>query len=241
MSERLVLLPGWSYPAASLQLLADALKAQAGGTLQVELAELPARKVPKDWLGELDARLPANSWLGGWSLGGMLAAELAARRGGGCPGLITLASNATFLTRAGWPSAMLAEQFAAFREDVAKAPALALKRFDLLVVHDADEPRVLARRLAARPTAQQSRQALLAGLDCLASLDMRVNLKHWHGPCLHLLGGRDALVPVGAVPALRAEFPGARVELLEDAGHALPLSHAAEAAGHMLSFYKAAS
>ena len=76
MSERLVLLPGWSYPAAMLRPLANALH---GDALRVELAELPALENPQQWLDELDARLPADCWLGGWSLGGMLAAELAAR------------------------------------------------------------------------------------------------------------------------------------------------------------------
>ena len=28
---------------------------------------------PRDWLLELDERLPADCWLGGWSLGGLVA------------------------------------------------------------------------------------------------------------------------------------------------------------------------
>ena len=39
-------------------------------------------------------------WLGGWSLGGMLASELARRRGDHCCGLLTLASNPSFVSRA---------------------------------------------------------------------------------------------------------------------------------------------
>ena len=227
MTERLVLLPGWSYSTAVLQPLADRLQALGGDWLRVELAELPALDDPRHWVDELNARLPADSWLGGWSLGGMLAAKLAMRRGKDCHGLITLASNACFVRRNDWPTAMSAEQFADFREGVANAPAAALKRFDLLAVRDADEPRALVRRLAARP---ESSAGLLAGLDCLARLDLRVGLREWPGPQLHLLGGRDALVPRQAAQALRQFFPGARVELLENASHALPLSHADQAA-----------
>ena len=49
---------------------------------RVEIEPLPvlASTTLQDWLDELDATLPDNVWLGGWSLGGMLAAELAARR-----------------------------------------------------------------------------------------------------------------------------------------------------------------
>lgn len=236
MTERLVLLPGWSYPAALLEPLAAALHSQAG-RLRVKLAELPARDDPHAWLDELDARLPDDCWLGGWSLGGMLAAELAARRGAGCRGLITLASNACFVRRDDWPCAMPAEQFADFREGVAQAPAAALKRFDLLVVRGADEPRALARRLAARDAANAD---LLAGLDCLARLDLRAGLGGWSGPRLHLLGGRDALVPRQAARALGDRLPGARIELLDDASHALPLSHAERAAALIHAFIEEA-
>ena len=103
MTERLVLLPGWSYPAAVLQPLAQALH---GDALRVELAELPVLDDPQGWLDELDARLPGDCWLGGWSLGGMLATALAARRAKACRGLITLASNACFVQRDDWPAAM---------------------------------------------------------------------------------------------------------------------------------------
>ena len=235
MTERLVLLPGWSYPAAVLQPLAGALH---GDALRVELAELPALEDPQQWLDELDARLPPDCWLGGWSLGGMLAAELAARRGAACHGLITLASNACFVQREDWPVAMPAAQFADFRDGVAAAPAAALKRFDLLAVRDADEPRALARQLAARG---DSSAALLAGLDCLAQLDLRAALREWAGPHLHLLGGRDALVPREVARALGELAPNARIELLDDASHALPLSHAAQTAAAILAFIKETS
>lgn len=233
MTERLLLLPGWSYPAALLEPLAAALRQHAGGGLRIELAELPQTDDADRWLDELDARLPDDCWLGGWSLGGMLAAALAARRGACCRGLITLASNACFVRRDGWPWAMPAEQFAAFREGIAQAPAAALKRFDLLVVRAADEPRALARRLAVRAEAAPG---LLAGLDCLARLDLRAALQGWPGPRLHLLGGRDALVPGQAAEALRGLLPDARIERLEDASHALPLSHADRAAALIHAF-----
>ena len=107
MRETLILLPGWGLDGAVLQPLAEAL----GDELQVHVADLPALtsvSVP-DWLDELDARLPGDCWLAGWSLGGMLAAALAARRGERCRGLIGLASNARFVSSDAWPQAMPAD------------------------------------------------------------------------------------------------------------------------------------
>ncbi len=116
---RLTLLPGWGLGPAALQPLVAALNEQG---LPTELAELPALESadPEVWLDELDARLSADCWLGGWSLGGMLAGALAARRGARCPGLVTLASTACFVARADWPSAMAADTFAAFRAGAAE-------------------------------------------------------------------------------------------------------------------------
>ncbi|NVL52936.1 alpha/beta fold hydrolase [Pseudomonas syringae pv. actinidiae] len=101
MRDRLFLLPGWGLGVSPLEPLAAALRG-LDEHLRVEIEPLPdidSCDVP-DWLDELDANLPDDAWLGGWSLGGMLAAELAARRGEGCCGLLTLASNAVSSPRA---------------------------------------------------------------------------------------------------------------------------------------------
>lgn len=115
MRDRLILLPGWGLGVSPLEPLAAALQG-LDEHLQVQIEPLPALDSSdlNEWLDELDATLPDNAWLGGWSLGGMLASELAARRGERCCGLLTLASNPCFVAHEGWPSAMPAETFDAF-------------------------------------------------------------------------------------------------------------------------------
>ncbi|MDO8698544.1 MAG: alpha/beta fold hydrolase, partial [Pseudomonas sp.] len=115
MRNRLILLPGWGLGSAPLEPLAGALQGLQP-SLRVQIEPLPALGSAdlNEWLDELDANLPENTWLGGWSLGGMLATELAARRGERCCGLITLASNACFVARSDWPQAMPEAVFAAF-------------------------------------------------------------------------------------------------------------------------------
>jgi len=107
MRDRLILLPGWGLGVSPLEPLAAALRG-LDEHLQVQIEPLPTLQSSdvSEWLDELDATLPDNAWLGGWSLGGMLASELAARRGERCCGLLTLASNPCFVAHAGWPSAM---------------------------------------------------------------------------------------------------------------------------------------
>ena len=80
MRDRLILLPGWGLGVSPLEPLAAALRG-LDEHLRVDIEPLPALAGSDldEWLDELDATLPDNVWLGGWSLGGMLASELAAR------------------------------------------------------------------------------------------------------------------------------------------------------------------
>lgn len=223
MRDRLILLPGWGLGTAPLQPLADALRG-LDPRLHIELEPLPLldSSDPADWLDELDARLAQGTWLGGWSLGGMLAAELAARRGERCRGVLTLGSNLRFVTEPSWPTAMADATFAAFHQGCARDAAATLKRFALLCAQGAADARGLSRQLlAAAPLSPPS--ALLAGLDVLAALDTRAALHAVVGPQLHLFAGADALVPAAASQAVSERLAGAEVGVIEHASHAFVL------------------
>ena len=169
MRDRLILLPGWGLGVSPLEPLAEALRA-LDEHLRVEIEPLPVLLSAdlEDWLDELDSTLPDDVWLGGWSLGGMLASELAARRGDRCCGLVTLASNPSFVSREDWPSAMPASTFEPFLNGFRDAPNTTLKRFCLLCSKGSIEPRALAGLLlGGAPKAQPD--TLLAALKCLAS------------------------------------------------------------------------
>lgn len=237
MTERLILLPGWGLGGAALQPLAEAL----GGELRVEVHELPALTTAAvdDWLDELDARLPEDCWLAGWSLGGMLASALAARRGARCRGLITLASNARFVSSDAWPQAMPADTYATFYEGCAHNAGATLKRFAMLCAQGGGDARGLARRLQQGLPAADGAQ-LLAGLEVLASLDNRAALAAFAGPQLHLLAEQDALVPAAAAEHLLALLPAGEVDVLEDCAHAFVLEQPEALAALLLEFIREA-
>ena len=115
MRNRLILLPGWGLGVSPMEPLAAALQG-LDEHLKVDIEPLPELDSSdlQMWLDELDENIPQDVWLGGWSLGGMLASELAARRGERCCGLLTLASNPCFVADEQWPSAMPGETFDAF-------------------------------------------------------------------------------------------------------------------------------
>lgn len=236
MRNALVLLPGWGLGSAPLQPLVVALQGlNPHREIRVESLPTLTSTAPADWLDELDARLPRDCWLGGWSLGGMLAAELAARRGERCRGLLTLASNACFVARSDWPAAMPAATFELFRSGCADDAQATLKRFGLLCAQGSAEPRALGRLLfggAPQPEPQQ----LLAGLDVLAALDTRAALQAFNGPQLHLLAGADGLVPMAAAGELQSLLGDVETGLIEAASHAFMLERPHEVAAAIQAF-----
>ncbi|RWU23654.1 transporter [Pseudomonas alkylphenolica] len=236
MRNRLVLLPGWGLGRSALQPLVAALRAIDPG-LQVEIHDLPglASHDPQDWLSTLDRQLPRNAWLGGWSLGGMLAAELAARRGDDCCGLITLGSNLSFVSRPDWPHGMAADTFQTFLEGCRYHTQVTLKRFISLCSQGAEESRSLARLLgAAMP--EPAPEQLVAGLEVLGKLDTRAALQAYDGPQLHLFAGRDGLVPAEVAGVLLEELPDVEVGLLEDSAHGFVMETPHELAAAIKAF-----
>ena len=238
MRETLILLPGWGLDGAVLQPLAEAL----GAELNVQVPPLPRLNsaAVADWLDELDTRLPLDCWLAGWSLGGMLAAALAARRGARCRGLISLASNACFVASDAWPTAMSAQTHAAFHEGCQHNGSATLKRFAMLCAQGGADVRALSRQLQGHLVTGDE-PALLAGLRLLASLDNRAALAAYNGPQLHLLAEQDALVPAAAGDALLALLPAGEVDVLEECGHAFVREQADTLAVLMLDFIREAS
>lgn len=236
MRDRLILLPGWALGTSPLEPLAAALQG-LDEHLRVQLEPLPEPGTAdiEDWLDELDDAVPMDTWLGGWSMGGMLAAELAARRGDRCCGLLTLASNSCFVARADWPGAMPAATFEAFLSGCQADPKDTLKRFALLCAQGAQDLRGLSRLLvAAAPLATAAH--LVDGLRVLASLDTRTALQTFAGPQLHLFAGQDSLVPAEVAGELLALLPDVEIGLIEQASHAFLLEDPHGVAGAIQAF-----
>lgn len=236
MREHLILLPGWAIGPAALEPLREALLERAPH-LVVEVEALPPLEQAGAWLDALDARLPQGAWLAGWSLGGMLAAQLAARRGDACRGLIGLCSNMSFRDRDDWPCAMSQEVFAAFYEACRLDPVLTLKRFTMLVSQGARDARTLARQLQVTQVPTEPK-VLDAGLRLLDVLDIRAAIQGYGGPQLYLFAGRDALVPATAADALLEWLPDVEVQVFPDASHGLPLERPDEVAAAILGFMR---
>ena len=84
------------------------------------------------FLEKIAEKIPTQSIVLGWSLGGMIATQLAHKYTDKVCGLITLATNANFVSSDTWPHAMPRETFTAFCENYQQYPEKTAKRFQAL-------------------------------------------------------------------------------------------------------------
>lgn len=177
------------------------------------------------WASAVEDVVPENAWWLGWSLGGLVSMAALAGQRKDIRGLVLLASTPCFVASSNWKPAVDAQVFGQFAQQLQTDINRALTRFLSLQVRNADHGgdtlRKLRGDLKSRP--QANIDALRSGLRFLQESDMRHVLTDPVVPVYWLLGGRDTLVP----PEVCNSFPGIPSILIEGAGHAPFLSHAA--------------
>lgn len=239
--EPLLMLHGWGMHGGVFRGVLPALEARFrvhrvdlpghGLSSERELTELPALAA------ELAERLPTGLWLG-WSLGGLIAQQVALQ----CPHrvqrLALIASTPKFVASEDWTTAMPIDVFNAFAADLAQDWRGTVKRFIALEVHGSDterrDLRTLHQTMLRRPP--PSPQALASGLAMLRSNDLRQELPDLKMPALWISGRRDRLVP-SAASAAAAELcaNGSHVEI-RGAGHAPFMGHPNQFLSALLEF-----
>ena len=228
----LVLLHGWGMNGAVWHGIAQ----QLAPHYRVHLVDLPgfgnsllADEVDYSlpWLAEqVAAILPQKCHLLGWSLGGLVASQLALTHPDRLHSLITVASSPCFMARDEWPgiapkvltgfNLMLAGDF---RQTIERFLAIQAMGSE----HARDDIRQLRHWLAERPSPQFA--ALEAGLTLLADIDLREPLRELALPWLRIYGRLDSLVPKAAIPLLDDLYPASRSVTLNKASHAPFISH----------------
>lgn len=224
----LVLLHGWGLSSVVWQSWLPALR-ELGHVTTIDLpgfgasAALPMQGLDK-LLDQLLAEMPEQSVVLGFSLGGMLAVQLAARYPHRVQGVMTLASNARFTAEPSWPTAMAQATFDDFYQSAQQSLAITLKRFLALQAKGCHSDKALVKQLRALAAADViEQQSALDLLALLSDLDNRAALAALSMPAVHLLAAGDELVPAAAFDSLVAL--GQSVKRVDDACHGLFLSH----------------
>lgn len=184
-----------------------------------------AEDLPADaWVDAIVEQLPEQPCqLVGWSLGGMLAMQIAAQHPERVATLTLVSTTPRFCIGDNWPHGSSEEVFSGFKQAVASGSPKALSRFFALMLHGDELSRSGFNRIAKMAVDRDNRvttAGLKGGLALLESLDLRALSKKITQPTLLIHGEDDAIVPAAAGVWLADSIANTEKRMLAACGHA---------------------
>ena len=239
----MVLLHGWGMHSGVWEQLAPILAKD----YRVTLVDLPGHGYSRaaeqnhsleDLVLAVAAVTPPSAIWIGWSLGGLIAQQLAIDHPERVSRLVLTASSPCFTRRPDWACALERDVLHQFAESLSSDYRNTLKRFIALEVRGSECAGEQLRRLRdlVFQRGDPNVQALSDGLAVLEHTDLRVELAALSCSVLILLGERDNLVPATVGTAMTELLADARVHIFERAGHAPFFSHLAEFVQRLRAF-----
>jgi pimeloyl-[acyl-carrier protein] methyl ester esterase len=178
----------------------------------------------EQWLQIVADLLPDEpAVLVGWSLGGMLAMEIAYRWPERCAAITLISSTPSFRLRDGWEHGCSQDVFSDFEQAVAVQSPKIMNRFFALMLHGDKLSRSACNGLARAAVNRQSpttAAGIKAGLELLSTIDLRAQMHELSMPTLIMHGKQDAIVPFAASRALAEDLPDSQLHRFEACGHA---------------------
>jgi pimeloyl-[acyl-carrier protein] methyl ester esterase len=193
----------------------------------------PGRNTPAEqaWLLHSTLTPVSNRYsLLGWSLGGQIALDLAAAMPAQIDRLVLVATTPRFTAAPDWPYGMKLEAITKMATQLREDYRRTVRDFlDLQVRGSIDGPGVVEQlRQALSVHGEAAPEALEAGLNTLATSDLRSTLPHVRTPTLVIAGQNDRITAPAASRVLATTLPDARYVEMRRAAHAPFLSHRKE-------------
>jgi pimeloyl-[acyl-carrier protein] methyl ester esterase len=226
----LVLLHGWGLNAEVWQNMVPRLSphfrlhlvdlpgfGRSQGFGPLTLAEMAQQLLPQ---------LPDRAVLLGWSLGGLVASQLALTQPQRVAALITVASSPCFTARDEWPG-IKPETLQSFQQQLSTDFQRTVERFLALQTMGTENARQDARQLKEVVLSQPmpSVEVLEGGLEILRQDDLRAALDDLPLPFLRIYGYLDGLVPRRIAEELDARWPDSSSVVMDKAAHAPFISY----------------
>jgi pimeloyl-[acyl-carrier protein] methyl ester esterase len=216
----LILIHGWGNSAAIFAELMSQLPDSyclapdlPGYGASTAAAKVDLAALCDDFINWLDTlELEAVSLLG-WSLGGMIAQELAARFPQRIERLILIATTPRFVSTPDWQHGLDDTAVRALARDFKRAPVPTLEHFWSLQFHGEDS-------IPAPMMPQLESATALGGLELLRQIDLRQELSQITMPTLVLHGSSDVIIPLAAGRFLATTLPQALFHEVSGGGHA---------------------
>jgi len=231
-NEQITLLHGWGFNGAIWEETARTLANKAS----VNCIDLPGHGKSPMPIGDYNietladtiaAALPEQGNVIGWSLGGMIAMQIALRHPTKIKKLILVGSIARFVQDNDWRYAVSPEILKDFSASLNNDLQGTLQHFIALQIMGSDESRIILRKLKALMNSNEAPQpaALQGGLKILQEVDLRDQLPQLKQPTLMIFGKRDTLARPQTAKQMLPLLPNATLEIIDGAGHAPFLSH----------------
>ncbi|WP_318390204.1 pimeloyl-ACP methyl ester esterase BioH [Enterobacter sp.] len=229
----LVLLHGWGLNAQ----VWDCITAELVSHFTLHLVDLPGYgrsqgigALTLDEMAEIVlARAPQKAiWLG-WSLGGLVASQVALTAADRVSALVTVASSPCFSAEGDWPG-IKPEVLSGFQQQLREDFQRTVERFLALQTMGTETARADARKLKSAVLALPipGEAVLNGGLEILKTVDLREPLAGLTLPFLRIYGRLDGLVPRKIVPLLDEMWPASESVVFPKAAHAPFISHPEE-------------
>ncbi|EOZ9391485.1 pimeloyl-ACP methyl ester esterase BioH [Enterobacter cancerogenus] len=229
----LVLLHGWGLNAEVWRCVSEELASH----FTLHLVDLPGygrssgygAMTLAEMANEVLDAAPQNAiWLG-WSLGGLVASQIALTHPERVQALVTVASSPCFSAHDAWPG-IKPEVLAGFQQQLSADFQRTVERFLALQTMGTETARQDARTLKQTVLSlpMPDVAVLNGGLEILRTVDLREPLASLVLPHLRIYGYLDGLVPRKVVPLLDALWPESESLVVAKAAHAPFISHPEE-------------
>lgn len=247
----LVFIPGWGADKRCWQNLEPLLSPY----FNCSHAELPffESKPISTWQNELTRlaeEIPNGSVVIAWSLGGMLATQLAHQFPNKIKSLVLIATNPSFIARQTWHEAMPLEAYQAFCDGFSQTPTKTIKRFNALQAQGYVEKKYRLKQLSEisvfsdieldlGSAAHGNASALLSYLGEIDNSSVLFELSQ---PVLNIFSDKDALVPIELKNEIESKCAVSQSKnmmlntIVSDCGHAPQLTHAGRVFEEISSF-----
>ncbi len=231
----LVLLHGWGLNSGVWEPISHLLETH----FRVTFIDLPgfgrnANVLPEHYdlasvTSMVKACLPDKCSLLGWSMGGLIAQQIAIDNQHKIDKLILLATSPKFTLTTDW-FGIKSEVLSVFEQQLERDYSKTLDRFMAIQALGSDTARddikTIKSHIKQYPIPDD--MALRAGLKLLASTDLRSKLDKITTETHRLYGRLDSLVPVKAIAKIAKVQPKSRYHIFAHASHAPFISHPAE-------------
>ncbi|WP_293005648.1 pimeloyl-ACP methyl ester esterase BioH [Nitrosomonas sp.] len=227
----LVLLHGWAMHSGIWSGVQDQLAQQ----FRLHLVDLPGHGLSpacepgtlNHWVEMVAEILPERCILGGWSLGGQVAMELALRESQRVQKLVLISTTPCFAKSDDWELGMERKLLQLFLENLKLNYATTINRFlTLQMSGDRDASKILSQlRKQIFQRAEPDASVLEKGLQILQQSDLRDLIAAIQQPVLLLHGENDVITHPAAADWMHQQLPQSQQVIFAHCGHAPFLSY----------------